>query len=160
MKTDHFITLLCDTLESPAAAPMPAHPSRLTLPNRGDQSTANARSAGLFRPRSKPLRHRGASDGHPAPRRPMRPETLLFPRPTHRPPHHRLHGPSRQLLRQRPRRHLLSTLKIELIYCHDVSAHYHARLVVFEWRKAIYNLRRRHSSINNLSPVDFENQKN
>jgi transposase InsO family protein len=31
---------------------------------------------------------------------------------------------------------------------------------VFEWIEAFYNLRRRHSSIGDLSPVDFENQKN
>ena len=53
-----------------------------------------------------------------------------------------------------------STLKIELVYRHDFQDHDHARQVVFEWIEAFYNLRRRHSSIGNLSPVDFENQKN
>jgi putative transposase len=53
-----------------------------------------------------------------------------------------------------------STLKIELVYRHDFQDHNHARRVVFEWIEAFYNLRRRHSSIGNLSPVDFENQKN
>ncbi len=53
-----------------------------------------------------------------------------------------------------------STLKIELVYRHDFLDHDHARRVVFEWIEAFYNLRRRHSSIGNLSPVDFENQKN
>ena len=53
-----------------------------------------------------------------------------------------------------------STLKIELVYRHDFHDHDHARQVVFEWIEAFYNLRRRHSSIGNLSPVDFENQKN
>lgn len=53
-----------------------------------------------------------------------------------------------------------STLKIELVYRHDFQDHDHARRVVFEWIEAFYNLRRRHSSIGNLSPVDFENQKN
>ena len=53
-----------------------------------------------------------------------------------------------------------STLKIELVHRHDIQDHDHARRVVFEWIEAFYNLRRRHSSIGNLSPVDFENQKN
>lgn len=53
-----------------------------------------------------------------------------------------------------------STLKIELVYRHDFPDQHHARHVVFEWIEAFYNLRRRHSSIGNLSPVDFENQKN
>lgn len=53
-----------------------------------------------------------------------------------------------------------STLKIELVYRHEFQDHDHARRVVFEWIKAFYNLRRRHSSIGNLSPVYFENQKN
>lgn len=53
-----------------------------------------------------------------------------------------------------------STLKIELVYRHHFQDHDHARQVVFEWIEAFYNLRRRHSSIGNLSPVDFENQKN
>ena len=53
-----------------------------------------------------------------------------------------------------------STLKIELVYRHDFQDHDHARQVVFEWIEAFYNLRRRHSSIGNLPPVDFENQKN
>jgi putative transposase len=53
-----------------------------------------------------------------------------------------------------------STLKIELVYRHDFEDHDHARRAVFEWIEAFYNLRRRHSSIGYLSPVDFENQKN
>ena len=53
-----------------------------------------------------------------------------------------------------------STLKIELVYRHDFHDHDQARQVVFEWIEAFYNLRRRHSSIGYLSPIDFENQKN
>jgi putative transposase len=53
-----------------------------------------------------------------------------------------------------------STLKIELVYRHDLLDHDHARRIVFEWIESFYNLRRRHSSIGNLSPVDFEKQKN
>lgn len=52
------------------------------------------------------------------------------------------------------------TLKIDLFYRHDFQDDYEARQVVIEWIKAFYNLRRRHASIGNLSPVDFENQKN
>jgi putative transposase len=44
-------------------------------------------------------------------------------------------------------------------YRHDFQDHDHACRVVFEWIEAFHNLRRRHSSIGNLSPVDFENQK-
>jgi transposase InsO family protein len=53
-----------------------------------------------------------------------------------------------------------STLKLELVYRHDFQDHEHARRIVFEWIEAFYNLRRRHSAIGNLSPVDFENQQN
>jgi transposase InsO family protein len=53
-----------------------------------------------------------------------------------------------------------STLKMELVYRHRFEDRDHARTVVFEWIEAFYNLRRRHSSIGNVSPVDFENQQN
>jgi transposase InsO family protein len=53
-----------------------------------------------------------------------------------------------------------STLKMELVYRHRFEDREHARRVVFEWIEAFYNLRRRHSSIGNVSPVDFENQQN
>jgi putative transposase len=53
-----------------------------------------------------------------------------------------------------------STLKIEHTYRHRFSNHEHARQATFEWIEAFYNLRRRHSSIGYLSPVDFENQTN
>ncbi len=46
-----------------------------------------------------------------------------------------------------------STLKIELVYRHDLEDHDQARRVVFEWIEAFYNLRRRHTSIGNQSPV-------
>jgi transposase InsO family protein len=52
-----------------------------------------------------------------------------------------------------------STLNIELVYRHHFQDHDHARQVLFEWIEAFYNLGRRHSSIGNLSPVDFENPK-
>ena len=53
-----------------------------------------------------------------------------------------------------------STLKLEHTYRHDFADHEQARQQTFEWIEAFYNLRRRHSSIGYLSPVDFENQIN
>jgi transposase InsO family protein len=53
-----------------------------------------------------------------------------------------------------------STLKIEHTYRHRFADHAEARQATFEWIVAFYNLRRRHSSIGNISPVDFENQNN
>lgn len=53
-----------------------------------------------------------------------------------------------------------STLKIEHTYRHRFADHEEARQATFEWIEAFYNLRRRHSSIGYLSPVDFENQTN
>lgn len=65
--------------------------------------------------------------------------------------------------RGRPQRRLqsfFSTLKLEHTYRHRFAHHDEARLATFEWIEAFYNLRRRHSSIGYLSPVDFENQTN
>jgi transposase InsO family protein len=53
-----------------------------------------------------------------------------------------------------------STLKLELVYRQGFKTRQQARLALFEWITAHYNLRRRHSSIGNLSPVDFENLTN
>jgi len=53
-----------------------------------------------------------------------------------------------------------STLKLEHTYRHRFANHDEARQATFEWIEAFYNLRRRHSSIGYLSPVDFENQTN
>ena len=53
-----------------------------------------------------------------------------------------------------------STLKLEHTYRHDFADHDQARQLTFEWIEAFYHLRRRHSSIGYLSPVDFENQTN
>ena len=53
-----------------------------------------------------------------------------------------------------------STLKLEHTYRHDFADPNQARQQTFEWIEAFYNLRRRHSSIGYLSPVDFENQTN
>jgi len=53
-----------------------------------------------------------------------------------------------------------STLKIEFIYRHHFATRRAAQSAIFEWIAAFYNLRRRHSSLGYLSPVDFENQNN
>lgn len=53
-----------------------------------------------------------------------------------------------------------STLKLEHTYRHDFADHDEARQQTFEWIEAFYNLRRRHSSLGYLSPIDFENQTN
>jgi putative transposase len=53
-----------------------------------------------------------------------------------------------------------STLKVEHTYRHHFADHTEARQATFEWIEAFYNLRRRHSSIGYLSPVDFENLSN
>jgi len=53
-----------------------------------------------------------------------------------------------------------STLKLEHTYRHRFADHTEARQATFEWIEAFYNLRRRHSSIGYLSPVDFENKSN
>lgn len=53
-----------------------------------------------------------------------------------------------------------STLKLEHTYRHRFADPTEARRATFEWIEAFYNLRRRHSSIGYLSPVDFENQIN
>lgn len=53
-----------------------------------------------------------------------------------------------------------STLKLELIYRSEFQTHDQARRAIFDFVEAFYNRRRLHSSLNYLSPVDFENQNN
>jgi putative transposase len=53
-----------------------------------------------------------------------------------------------------------STLKIEFVYRTYFESRSQARSAIFEWIEAFYNLRRRHTSIGGISPVDFENQLN
>ncbi len=49
-----------------------------------------------------------------------------------------------------------STLQRELLDEHRWQTRHQLALAVFEWIEAWYNPRRRHSSIGNLSPIDFE----
>jgi transposase InsO family protein len=53
-----------------------------------------------------------------------------------------------------------STLKLELIYRSEFQTHDQARRAIFDFVETFYNRRRLHSSLNYLSPVDFENQNN
>lgn len=53
-----------------------------------------------------------------------------------------------------------STLKIELVARQRFETREDARHCIFEWIEVFYNLRRRHSSIGYLSPVDFEKLDN
>lgn len=53
-----------------------------------------------------------------------------------------------------------STLKHELIYRANFRTRAEARNAIFEFIEVFYNRTRLHSSLNYLSPVDFENQNN
>ena len=53
-----------------------------------------------------------------------------------------------------------STLKHELIYRANFRTRDEARIAIFEIIEVFYNRTRLHSSLNYLSPVDFENQNN
>ena len=49
-----------------------------------------------------------------------------------------------------------STLKWELVYRCRFQSHTQARLSLFDCIEVFYNRQRLHSSLNYLSPVDFE----
>ena len=53
-----------------------------------------------------------------------------------------------------------STLKLELVYRRDFASHTQARSDIFNYIEAFYNRQRSHSSLNYLSPVDFELHNN
>jgi len=53
-----------------------------------------------------------------------------------------------------------STLKLELIYRSEFQTRDQARRAIFDFIEAFYNRNRLHSSLNYLSPVDFENKNN
>jgi putative transposase len=52
-----------------------------------------------------------------------------------------------------------ATLECELLDRHRFTTQAEARMAVFEFIEGFYNVRRRHSSIGYLSPVDFERQQ-
>jgi putative transposase len=53
-----------------------------------------------------------------------------------------------------------STLKRELVYRRDFLSHEQARREIFAYIETRYNPKRLHSSLNYVSPIDFENQLN
>jgi putative transposase len=53
-----------------------------------------------------------------------------------------------------------STLKLELVYRRDFQTRAQARSEIFDYIEVFYNRQRSHSSLNYLSPVDFEAQNN
>ena len=53
-----------------------------------------------------------------------------------------------------------STLKQELVHRRSFQTRAQARLAIFDFIEAFYNRHRLHSSLDYLSPVDFENQNN
>lgn len=53
-----------------------------------------------------------------------------------------------------------STLKLELVYRCQFQTRTQACQAIFDFIETFYNRRRLHSSLNYLSPVDFENQNN
>ena len=53
-----------------------------------------------------------------------------------------------------------STLKTEWVHRHVFASRRQARNAIVDYIEAFYNLRRRHSAIGFISPIDFENQIN
>jgi putative transposase len=53
-----------------------------------------------------------------------------------------------------------STLKLELVYRREFATQAEARAEIFSFIELFYNPKRLHSSLNYLSPVDFENKNN
>ena len=49
-----------------------------------------------------------------------------------------------------------STMQRELLDRHDWDSRADLASAIFEWIEGFYNPRRRHSSLGNLSPVEFE----
>ena len=51
-----------------------------------------------------------------------------------------------------------STLKLDLLYRHSWPTRAAARSAIFEYIEAFYNRQRRHSTLGNLSPADYESR--
>lgn len=54
---------------------------------------------------------------------------------------------------------LFGTIKSELIYSNNYSSHEEVKKDVFEYIEVFYNRKRRHSTLNYLSPFEFEHKK-
>ncbi len=52
-----------------------------------------------------------------------------------------------------------ATLKTELVYREQFKTRKEAKAKIFEYIEVFYNRQRRHSSLGNKSPVDFERQQ-
>ena len=51
-----------------------------------------------------------------------------------------------------------STLKLDLLYRHNWPTRAAARSAIFEYTEGFYNRERRHTTLGNLSPADYESQ--
>jgi len=51
-----------------------------------------------------------------------------------------------------------STLKLDLLYRHSWPTRAAARSAIFEYIEGFYNRERRHTTLGNLSPADYESQ--
>ena len=49
-----------------------------------------------------------------------------------------------------------STLKLDLLYRHSWPTRAAAKSAIFEYIEVFYNRERRHSTLGNLSPADYE----
>ncbi len=49
-----------------------------------------------------------------------------------------------------------STIKVEYIHRHRFATRHEARLKISTWIVDFYNLRRRHSACDGMSPIDYE----
>jgi putative transposase len=52
-----------------------------------------------------------------------------------------------------------SSLKTECVHRHSDQSYAEAKLSIFEWIEVFYNRQRRHSSLDYLSPVAYEEQR-
>jgi len=52
-----------------------------------------------------------------------------------------------------------ATLKAELVYREQFKTRQEAKAKIFEYIEVFYNLQRRHSTLGNKSPVDFERRQ-
>lgn len=68
----------------------------------------------------------------------------------------RVNGLHRRRVRQRHGRELLLYLRVSCSTSHRWATRRQLALAVFEWIEALYNPPRRHSSIGDLSAIDYE----